>query len=81
VRSTSGSGVSISNTYQFVNSSVFSVEPLPLSLFLNKENIAFSIKAKLKDLNFAFLCLIQHQLIVPLHGVLLMFIFPEPMPL
>ncbi|MBI5306575.1 pilus assembly protein PilM [Candidatus Wolfebacteria bacterium] len=36
----------------FADSSVFSAESLPLSLFLNKESIAFSLKIKLKDLNF-----------------------------
>lgn len=35
-------------------SPVFSSEPLPLSLFLNRENIAFSIKTRLKDLKILY---------------------------
>lgn len=37
---------------QLAGSQIFSSEPLPLSLFLNKENISFSIKAKLKKMDF-----------------------------
>ncbi|MBI4993401.1 hypothetical protein HZC33_00355 [Candidatus Wolfebacteria bacterium] len=39
---------------RLAGSSVFSAESLPLSLFLSKENINFSVKAKLKDANFLY---------------------------
>lgn len=37
---------------KLVNSSVFETEPFSLSLFLNQENIPFTVKAKLKDPKF-----------------------------
>jgi hypothetical protein len=39
---------------QISGSDVLNIEQLPLSLFLNKENINFTIKAKLKDVNFLY---------------------------
>ena len=39
---------------QITGSAVLDAEQLPLSLFLNKENINFTIRAKLKDANFLY---------------------------
>lgn len=37
-----------------MKSQILEIEPLPLTLFLNKENISFTIRAKLKDQKFLY---------------------------